>query len=208
MSWTLKAFQWQLHKLFCNYHKCVWTVSVLHIWAYGNGLARETPFVFWNARGEIKKEIIHTFTPSSQSLVSRVPNCVANSTQNITGPQLPSLHDIYRTRCLRWAKNKIKGSCHPGNHLFTLLPPGGHYRSIKTCTSGLLKNVYHGWIMKPWAPGPGRVTAFKPPLILTKTKSENNWQQAKLITATSRRGSGLEPPWAHGPLGLGQVGNR
>ena len=43
----------------------------------------------------------------------------------------------------------------------------------------------HGRIMKPWAPWPGRVTkihcfqpqnrdTFKPPLILTNTKSKNN----------------------------------
>ncbi len=45
---------------------------------------------------------------------------VINSTQKITGAQLPSLADIYSTRCLRWARSIIKDSSHPGNHLFTL----------------------------------------------------------------------------------------
>lgn len=54
-----------------------------------------------------------------------------SSAQKITSSQLPSLEDIYRTRCLSRARNVIKDSSHPNNHFFTLLPSGKHYQSLK-----------------------------------------------------------------------------
>ncbi len=65
-----------------------------------------------------------------------------NSAQKITGAQLLSLADIYSTRCIRLARSIIKDSSHPGNHLFTLLPSGRRFRSLKTRTSRLRNSFY------------------------------------------------------------------
>lgn len=74
---------------------------------------------------------------------------------------------------------------------------------ILCCSVLLLWTRTHGRIMKPWVRTCNKIhrfqpqirDTFKPPQILTNTKSKNNWHQAKLITA-------------HGPLGLvGPFGN-
>lgn len=47
---------------------------------------------------------------------------VVKSVQQISGTQLPSVEDIYRTQCLKRATNISRNSSHPSHHLFTLLP--------------------------------------------------------------------------------------
>ena len=46
MSWKLKAFQWHCTNFSAITRNVCWIVSVLHIRAYGNGCARETPLCF------------------------------------------------------------------------------------------------------------------------------------------------------------------
>ena len=57
--------------------------------------------------------------------------------QRIIGWPLPSLMDIYSTRCLSRAQNITKDSSHPGSQLFDLLPSGRRYRCIKATTNRL-----------------------------------------------------------------------
>ncbi len=55
--------------------------------------------------------------------------------QHIAGGELPSLQDIYTQQCVRKARKIIRDSCHPSHELFSLLPSGSWYRSIRTRTS-------------------------------------------------------------------------
>jgi len=60
---------------------------------------------------------------------------VVKTAQNIIGAKLPSIQDIYSKRCLRRARCIIKDTSHPINGLFTLLPSGRRYRSLRCHTS-------------------------------------------------------------------------
>uniref|UniRef100_A0AAQ5ZEW9 Alkylated DNA repair protein AlkB homologue 8 N-terminal domain-containing protein n=1 Tax=Amphiprion ocellaris TaxID=80972 RepID=A0AAQ5ZEW9_AMPOC len=62
--------------------------------------------------------------------------------QRIVGCPLPSLMDIYSTRCLSRAQNIIKDSSHPGSQLFDLLPSGRRYRCIKARTNRLKNSFF------------------------------------------------------------------
>uniref|UniRef100_A0A669EXY2 Reverse transcriptase domain-containing protein n=1 Tax=Oreochromis niloticus TaxID=8128 RepID=A0A669EXY2_ORENI len=57
---------------------------------------------------------------------------VVKTAQKIIGCPLPSLMDIYSSRCLSRAANIIKDSSHPGFNMFSLLPSGKRYRCIST----------------------------------------------------------------------------
>ena len=61
--------------------------------------------------------------------------------QRIIGCPLPSLTDIYTSRCLSRATNIIKDSSHPGSDLFDLLPSGRRYRVIRSKTNRM-KNSF------------------------------------------------------------------
>ncbi|XP_054631651.1 E3 ubiquitin-protein ligase znrf1 isoform X2 [Dunckerocampus dactyliophorus] len=67
---------------------------------------------------------------------------VIKTSQNIVGAALPSLQDIYKTRVLRRTHNLIKDSTHPQHSLFTLLPSGRRYRSLKSRTTRLANSFY------------------------------------------------------------------
>ena len=67
---------------------------------------------------------------------------VTNTAQKIIGNPLPSLTDIYNSRCLNRAKSIIKDTTHPGSHLFKLLPSGRRYRSIPARTNRLRDSFF------------------------------------------------------------------
>ncbi|XP_054649717.1 uncharacterized protein LOC129190933 isoform X1 [Dunckerocampus dactyliophorus] len=67
---------------------------------------------------------------------------VIKTSQNIVGAALPSLQDIYKSRVLRRTHNLIKDSTHPQHSLFTLLPSGRRYRSLKSRTTRLANSFY------------------------------------------------------------------
>ena len=67
---------------------------------------------------------------------------VIKTAQSIINTQLPSLEDIYKARCLRRATNITQDSFHPANHLFTLLPSGRRYGSLKARTCRLTNSFY------------------------------------------------------------------
>ncbi|KAJ7329197.1 hypothetical protein JRQ81_015371, partial [Phrynocephalus forsythii] len=51
--------------------------------------------------------------------------------QNVTGLQLPTLDDIFTSRCLRKSHSILRDSTHPAHNFFKLLPSGRRYRTIK-----------------------------------------------------------------------------
>jgi hypothetical protein len=60
---------------------------------------------------------------------------IINSAQRIIGCPLPSLKDLYNSRCLSRAQNIEKDHSHPGSYLFNLLPSGRRYRCMKSRTN-------------------------------------------------------------------------
>lgn len=62
---------------------------------------------------------------------------VIKSAQEIVGHPLPTLDDIYNSRCLTMARNIIKDSSYPSHRLFDLLPSGRRCRCIKSRTNRL-----------------------------------------------------------------------
>ena len=62
--------------------------------------------------------------------------------QGIVGCPLPSLMDIYSSRCLSRARNITKDSSHPGSQLFELLPSGRRYRSLQARTNKLRNSFF------------------------------------------------------------------
>ncbi|KAI4903633.1 hypothetical protein NFI96_009461, partial [Prochilodus magdalenae] len=66
---------------------------------------------------------------------------VVKIAQGITGTQLPTIQDIYHKRCL--GRNIIKDVSHPNHGLFTPLPSGRRYRSLRSRTSRLRNCFFH-----------------------------------------------------------------
>ena len=62
--------------------------------------------------------------------------------QYITGTMPPSIQDIYSKLCLRKAHNIIKDPTHPNHKLFTPLPSGGQYHSMRSETNRLRNSFY------------------------------------------------------------------
>ncbi|XP_051517576.1 uncharacterized protein LOC127419842 [Myxocyprinus asiaticus] len=60
---------------------------------------------------------------------------VVRTAKHIIGGELPSLQEIYTRRCVKKARRIIRDSSHPSHGLFSLLPSGRRYRSIRTRTS-------------------------------------------------------------------------
>ena len=58
------------------------------------------------------------------------------------GTSLPSLDNIYTTRCKRKAHNIIEDTSHPAHTLFQLLPSNKRYRSIKSRTTRLSNSFF------------------------------------------------------------------
>ncbi len=67
---------------------------------------------------------------------------VVHLAEHISGSALPSLQDIYLKRCKSRAVKIIKGSNHPGNHLFILLPSGKRFRSMKAKPERLRRSFF------------------------------------------------------------------
>ena len=67
---------------------------------------------------------------------------VIKTAQYICGAAFPSLQVIYNTRVTKRAHNITKDTTHPQHTLFTLLPSGRRYRSVKARTTRL-KNTFY-----------------------------------------------------------------
>lgn len=67
---------------------------------------------------------------------------VVKTAAKIINTDLPQLHDIYTTRCKKRAYNIIRDPSHPAHALFSPLPSGKRYRSIKTRTTRLSNSFF------------------------------------------------------------------
>ncbi|KAK0143548.1 hypothetical protein N1851_018288 [Merluccius polli] len=67
---------------------------------------------------------------------------VVKTAQHISGAAFHSLQDIYSTRVTRRAHNIIKDSTHPQHRLFTLLPSGRRYQSLRSRTTRMTNSFY------------------------------------------------------------------
>ncbi|KAK1802693.1 hypothetical protein P4O66_021191 [Electrophorus voltai] len=67
---------------------------------------------------------------------------IVRTAEKIIGVSLPSITNIYITRCIRKATNIVKDPTHPSHELFTLLPSGRRYRTIQSCTSRLCNSFF------------------------------------------------------------------
>jgi len=67
---------------------------------------------------------------------------VINTAQKNIGCSLPSLEDLFSSRCFSRAAKILKDPFHPGHHLFDLLPSGRRFRSIKSRTNRLTNSFY------------------------------------------------------------------
>ncbi|CAI5669640.1 unnamed protein product [Oreochromis niloticus] len=67
---------------------------------------------------------------------------IVGTAEKIIGVSLPSIKDIYTTRCIRKATSIVADWTHPSHTLFTLLPSGKRYRSIRAHTSRLCNSFF------------------------------------------------------------------
>ncbi|KAK3516230.1 hypothetical protein QTP70_006379 [Hemibagrus guttatus] len=62
---------------------------------------------------------------------------IVRTAEKIIGVSFPSITDIYATHCIRKANSIVDDPTHPSHTLFTLLPSGKRYRSIRALTNRL-----------------------------------------------------------------------
>ncbi len=65
-----------------------------------------------------------------------------NTAAKIIGAPLPSILDIFLTRCSSKANSIVKDPTHPSHSLFQLLPSGRWYRSIRARSTRLLNSFF------------------------------------------------------------------
>ena len=68
---------------------------------------------------------------------------VVNSAQRITGCPLPSLEELYATRCLKRATKISMDPSHPGNEHFVRLRSGKRFRTMAARTNRLKLSFFH-----------------------------------------------------------------
>ncbi|KAK3507400.1 hypothetical protein QTP70_017468 [Hemibagrus guttatus] len=67
---------------------------------------------------------------------------IVRTAEKIIGFFLPSITNIYSTRCIRKANSIVDDPTHPSHTLFTLLPSGKRYCSIRAITTRLLNSFF------------------------------------------------------------------
>ncbi len=65
-----------------------------------------------------------------------------NTAAKIIGAPLPSILDIFLTRCSSKTNSIVKDPTHPSHSLFQLLPSGRRYRSIRARSTRLLNSFF------------------------------------------------------------------
>ncbi len=72
-----------------------------------------------------------------------------NTAAKIIGAALPSIVDIFLTRCSSKANSIVKDLTHPSHSLFQLLPSGRWFRNIRARSARLL-NSFFPRLWEPW----------------------------------------------------------
>ncbi|XP_049331041.1 probable RNA-directed DNA polymerase from transposon BS [Astyanax mexicanus] len=79
-----------------------------------------------------------TCTVSDRKTLQRI----VRTAERIIGVSLPSITDIYTTRSIRKATSIVNDPTHPSHKLFSLLPSGRRYRSIRSSTTRFCNSFY------------------------------------------------------------------
>uniref|UniRef100_A0A3B1IGH8 Reverse transcriptase domain-containing protein n=1 Tax=Astyanax mexicanus TaxID=7994 RepID=A0A3B1IGH8_ASTMX len=79
-----------------------------------------------------------TCTVSDRKSLQRI----VRTAERIIGVSLPSIMDIYTTRSIRKATSIVNDPTHPSHELFSLLPSGRRYRSIRSSTTRFCNSFY------------------------------------------------------------------
>ncbi|KAK0136250.1 hypothetical protein N1851_027855 [Merluccius polli] len=114
---------------------------------------------------------------------------VVKTAQHISGAAFHSLQDIYSTRVTRRAHNIIKDSTHPQHRLFTLLPSGGRYQSLRSRTTRMTNSFYPQAIRLAWPvevlymTQEGGMSLHLPPEVFSEAKcgTEYRYQLQQLL---------------------------
>ncbi|KAI4874696.1 hypothetical protein NFI96_021606, partial [Prochilodus magdalenae] len=112
---------------------------------------------------------------------------VIKTAQFISGAAFPSLQDIYRTRVFRRAHSIIRDSTHPQHSLFTLLPSGRRYRSVKSRTARLTDSFYPLAIRLTGAPP--KISPRGVSMILRKVRNQPRTTREELVNDLKRAGT-------------------
>ncbi|KAK3531145.1 hypothetical protein QTP70_013245 [Hemibagrus guttatus] len=67
---------------------------------------------------------------------------IVKTAEKIMGVSLPSITDMYTTRCIRKANSIVDDPTYCSHTLFTLLPSGKRYRSIRALTTRLCNSFF------------------------------------------------------------------
>ncbi|KAF7686244.1 hypothetical protein HF521_015606 [Silurus meridionalis] len=67
---------------------------------------------------------------------------IVRTAEKIIGVSLPSIMDIYTRRCIRKAHSIVDDHTHPSHTLFTLLPSGKRFQSIRAATRRLCNSFF------------------------------------------------------------------
>ncbi|KAK3528547.1 hypothetical protein QTP70_002798 [Hemibagrus guttatus] len=104
-----------------------------------------TPILTMFYRGTIESVLSSCITPwfwncpdSDRKTLQRIER----TAEKIIGVSLPSITDMYTTRCIRKANSIVDDPTHPSHTLFTLLPSGKRYRSIRALTTRLCNSFF------------------------------------------------------------------
>ena len=73
---------------------------------------------------------ITTWYPSCNTADMNALHMVVRGAEKIIGVSLPSIQDLFQSRCLKKAQNIVEDSSHPLYKLFVLLPSGKRFQSI------------------------------------------------------------------------------
>ncbi|KAI4880975.1 hypothetical protein NFI96_001097 [Prochilodus magdalenae] len=107
------------------------------------GMDPRIPRTFYTCTVEsILTGSITTWYGSCTAIERKALQRVVRTAQCITGVQLPNLLDLYTSRCLRKTRRILKDSTHPSHCLFSQLPSGRRFQSIKSRTSRLRDNFF------------------------------------------------------------------
>ncbi len=91
----------------------------------------------WERADQLHHCLVRKLLCSSRKTLQRTVNTAAK-----IGAPLPSILDIFLTRCSSKAKSIVEDPTHPSHSLFQLLPSGRRYRSIRARSARLLNSFF------------------------------------------------------------------
>ncbi|KAK3514968.1 hypothetical protein QTP86_004943 [Hemibagrus guttatus] len=67
---------------------------------------------------------------------------IVKTAEEIIGVSLASITDMYTTRCIHKANSIVDNPTHPSHTVFTLMPSGKRYQSIRALTTRLCNSFF------------------------------------------------------------------